>query len=67
MSGFIYVAYDKGFPVCCGTKKQIARFWDVSVATVEFYLSPAYQRRRNNDDARTVVRVDTSELDMGEE
>ena len=54
--GYTYVAYEGEEVVCIGTRQEIADFWGISPETVTFYATPAWVKRRK-DNERIVVRV----------
>ena len=53
---YTYVAYEGEEPVFIGTRQEVADFWGISPETVTFYATPAWAKRRK-DNERIVVRV----------
>ena len=51
------MAYEGDEPVFIGTREEVARYWGVTPETVTFYATPAWAKRRK-DNERIVVRVE---------
>jgi len=53
----MYALYHGDVFVDLGTKQYLATLLKVSVRTIEFYMSPTY-RRRTNDNGWIVIRIE---------
>lgn len=47
--------------IMTGTKQEIAKTLNITIGTVNFYLSNAYEKRRNVDKGIYIFEIDTED------
>jgi hypothetical protein len=56
-----YALYKGDELLTVGTKKELAKYLNVSENTIRFYASPTYQRRNKKGNGYLVVKVEDDE------
>lgn len=60
-SKYLYALYKGDTFIDIGTKEYLAQKLNINIRSIEFYMSPTYQRR-NNYKGWVVIRIEEDEI-----